>query len=86
MTCGKCCDLVAPAHEERIGTYHQCAGVSFNESREGRINVPFAAGNQGNPAKPAMAWIDRGVLASWSALCLGFLWWALFYLPSRLPL
>jgi hypothetical protein len=41
---------------------------------------------QGNLAKPAMAWLDRGVLAGWSALCLGFLWWALFYLPSRLPL
>jgi len=41
---------------------------------------------QGNPAKPAMGWLDRGVLAGWSALCLGFLWWALFYLPSRLPL
>jgi hypothetical protein len=41
---------------------------------------------QGNPAKPAMAWLDRGVLAGWSALCLGLLWWVLFYLPSRLPL
>jgi len=41
---------------------------------------------QGNPAKAAMGWLDRGVLAGWSALCLGFLWWALFYLPSRLPL
>jgi hypothetical protein len=41
---------------------------------------------QGNPAKPAMAWLDRGVLAGWSALCLGFLWWVLFYLPGRLPL
>ena len=41
---------------------------------------------QGNPAKPAMVWLDRGVLAGWSALCLGFLWWALFYLPGRLPL
>jgi len=41
---------------------------------------------QGNPAKPAMAWLDHGVLAGWSALCLGFLWWVLFYLPSRLPL
>lgn len=41
---------------------------------------------QGNPTKPAMAWLDRGGLAGWSALCLGFLWWVLFYLPSRLPL
>src|SRR5262245_51603419 len=41
---------------------------------------------QGNPAKPAMAWLDRGVLAGWSALCLGFLCWVLFYLPGRLPL
>jgi hypothetical protein len=41
---------------------------------------------QGNPAKPAMAWLDRGILAGWSALCLGFLWWLLFYLPGRLPL
>jgi hypothetical protein len=41
---------------------------------------------QGNPAKPAMAWLDRGVLAGWSTLCLGFLWWMLFYLPSKLPL
>jgi hypothetical protein len=41
---------------------------------------------QGNPAKPAMAWLDRGVLAGWSALCLGFLWWVLFFLPGRLPL
>ena len=41
---------------------------------------------QGNSAKPAMAWLDRGVLAGWSTLCLGFLWWILFFLPSRLPL
>jgi hypothetical protein len=41
---------------------------------------------QRNPAKAAMVWLDRGVLAGWSALCLGFLWWVLFYLPSRLPL
>jgi hypothetical protein len=41
---------------------------------------------QGSPAKPAMAWLDRGVLAGWSALCLGSLWWLLFYLPGRLPL
>jgi hypothetical protein len=41
---------------------------------------------QGNPAKPAMAWIDRGVLAGWSALCLGLLWWLIFSLPSQLPL
>ena len=41
---------------------------------------------QGNPAKPAMAWLDRGVLAGWSALCLSVLCWVLFYLPGRLPL
>ena len=41
---------------------------------------------QGNSAKAAMAWLDRGVLAGWSALCFGFLWWVLFYLPGRLPL
>jgi len=41
---------------------------------------------QGNSAKTAMAWLDRGVLAGWSALCFGLLWWVLFYLPGRLPL
>jgi hypothetical protein len=41
---------------------------------------------QGNHAKPAMAWLDRGVLAGWSALCLCVLWWLLFSLPSQLPL
>jgi len=41
---------------------------------------------QGNSAKPAMAWLDRGVLAGWSALCLGFLWWILFFIPGQLPL
>jgi hypothetical protein len=41
---------------------------------------------QGNPAKPAMAWLDRGVLAGYSALCLGFLWWLFFSLPGHLPL
>jgi len=41
---------------------------------------------QGNSAKLAMAWLDRGVIAGWSALCLGFLWWILFFLPGRLPL
>jgi len=32
-----------------------------------------------------MAWLDRGVLAGWSAVCFGVLWWAfstLSFLPS----
>jgi hypothetical protein len=41
---------------------------------------------QGNQAKPLMLWLDRGVLAGWSALCLGLFWWLLFSLPTRLPL
>jgi len=40
---------------------------------------------QENSAKPAMAWLDRCVLAGWSALCLGFLWWILFFFPAGFP-
>jgi len=36
---------------------------------------------RGGRAKPAMAWLDRGVLAGWSAVCFGVLWWALSTLP-----
>jgi len=32
---------------------------------------------RGGQAKPVMAWLDRGVLAGWSAVCFGVLWWAL---------
>jgi len=35
----------------------------------------------GGRAKPAMAWLDRGVLAGWSAVCFGILWWAFSTLP-----
>jgi hypothetical protein len=41
---------------------------------------------QGNQAKPMMAWLDRGVVAGWSAVSLGVLWWLLFALPGHLPL
>src|SRR5215470_17860991 len=40
---------------------------------------------RGGRAKPVMAWLDRGVLAGWSAVCFGVLWWAfstLSFLPS----
>jgi hypothetical protein len=36
---------------------------------------------RGNPAKPVMAWLDRGVLAGWTALCCGVVWWFLATLP-----
>jgi hypothetical protein len=32
-------------------------------------------------AKPAMAWLDRGVLAGWSAVAFGILWWLFSSLP-----
>src|SRR5262245_40678759 len=35
----------------------------------------------GGQAKPTMAWLDRGVLAGWSAVCFGILWWAFSTLP-----
>ena len=41
---------------------------------------------QGNQAKPMMAWLDRGVVAGWSAVSLGVLWWLLLSLPGHLPL
>jgi len=40
---------------------------------------------RGGRAKPVMAWLDRGVLAGWSAVCFGVLSWAfstLSFLPS----
>ena len=40
---------------------------------------------RGGRAKPVMAWLDRGVLAGWTAVCFGVLWWAfstLSFLPS----
>jgi hypothetical protein len=36
---------------------------------------------RGGPAKPAMAWLDREILAGWSAVCFGALWWGLTTLP-----
>src|SRR5262245_18220916 len=39
----------------------------------------------GGRAKPVMAWLDRGVLAGWGAVCFGVFWWALTslaFLPS----
>jgi len=36
---------------------------------------------RGGRAKPAMAWLDRGVLAGWSAVCFGVLWWLFSTLP-----
>jgi hypothetical protein len=36
---------------------------------------------RGGRAKPMMEWLDRGVLAGWSAVCFGVLWWALSTLP-----
>src|SRR5215469_2466403 len=35
----------------------------------------------GGRAKPAMAWLDRGVLAGWSAVIFGILSWGLTTLP-----
>jgi|SRR5262245_39653988 len=36
---------------------------------------------RGGRARPVMAWLDRGVLAGWSAVGFGLLWWALATLP-----
>ena len=36
---------------------------------------------RGGKAKPAMAWLDRGVVAGWSAVCFGVLWWLFSTLP-----
>jgi len=36
---------------------------------------------RGGRAKPMMEWLDRGVLAGWSAVCFGVLWWVLSALP-----
>jgi hypothetical protein len=40
---------------------------------------------RGGQAKPVMAWLDRGVVAGWTAVCFGVLSWAfstLWLLPS----
>jgi hypothetical protein len=36
---------------------------------------------RGNQAKPAMAWLDRGVVAGWTALCSDVVWWFFATLP-----
>ncbi len=36
---------------------------------------------RGNQAKPVMAWLDRGVVAGWTALCAGVVWWFFATLP-----
>jgi hypothetical protein len=36
---------------------------------------------QGNRAKPVMAWLDRGLVAGWTALCGGVVLWFFATLP-----
>ena len=40
---------------------------------------------QGNQAKPMMAWLDCGIVAGWSAVSLGVLWWLCFLCPVSSP-
>jgi hypothetical protein len=40
---------------------------------------------RGNQAKPVMAWLDRGVVAGWTALCSAVVWWLFTTLLLLLP-
>jgi hypothetical protein len=46
MACRQRHQLLAPAEEERIGGGDECAGMQFDERREGRVDLGFGAGLQ----------------------------------------